>query len=45
MFAGRVVAVRQAYGLAIDRREAQALERILSCCESTELEHVVFALP
>ncbi len=37
-FAARVVEVRQAYGLTIDRREAQALERILVACESTEME-------
>ena len=36
-FAGRVVAVRQQYGLTIDRREADALERVLSACESTEM--------
>ncbi len=37
-FAGRVVAVRRAYGLTIDRREAAALERILANCENTEYE-------
>ena len=36
-FAARVVAVRQKYNLTIDRAEAQALEEVLSGCESTEL--------
>ena len=36
-FAARVVAVRQRYQLTVDRREADALERVLSACESTEL--------
>ena len=44
-FAGRVVEVRLAYGLTIDRREAAALERILSGCESTALEPIVCSLP
>ena len=44
-FAGRVVEVRRAYGLTIDRREAAALERILAGCESTALEPVVCAVP
>ena len=44
-FAGRVVEVRRAYGLTIDRREAAALERILAGCESTDLEPVVCAVP
>ena len=44
-FAGRVVDVRQAYGLTVDRREAQALERILSGCESTSLEPIVCSVP
>ena len=44
-FAGRVVEVRRAYGLTIDRREAAALERILASCESTALEPVVCAVP
>ena len=44
-FAGRVVEVRGAYGLTIDRREAAALERILAGCESTALEPVVCAAP
>ena len=37
-FAARVVAVRMAYQLTIDRREAVALERVLSRCQSYELE-------
>ena len=36
-FAARVVAVKAKYGLSVDRREAAALERVLSGCESTEL--------
>ncbi|MCY4599872.1 MAG: excalibur calcium-binding domain-containing protein, partial [Acidobacteria bacterium] len=40
-FAARVVEVRRAYGLSIDRREANALERILAACPSTELEPMV----
>ena len=40
-FAARVVDVRRAYALTIDRREAAALERILASCESTALEPVV----
>ena len=44
-FAARVVDVRRAYGLTIDRREAAALERILGGCESTALEPVVCAAP
>ena len=44
-FAGRVVEVRSAYGLTIDRREAAALERILARCESTALEPVVCVVP
>ena len=39
-FAARVVEVRRAYGLTIDRREAEALERILSGCQSTALEPI-----
>ena len=31
--------------MTIDRREAQALERILSACESTALEPVVCSVP
>ena len=44
-FAARVVEVRTAYGLSIDRSEAAALERILAGCQSTALEPVVCALP
>ena len=40
-FAGRVVEVRRAYALTIDRREADALERILAGCESTDMEPMV----
>ena len=44
-FAGRVVEVRRAYGLTIDRREAAALDGILTGCQSTALERVVCAAP
>ena len=44
-FAARVVEVRRAYGLSVDRREAAALERILAACESTALEPIVCAAP
>ena len=37
-FAQRIVEVRRKYGLTIDRREAEALERILSACSSVEME-------
>ena len=37
-YAGKILEVRLAYDLTIDRREAFALERILSECENTELE-------
>ena len=40
-FAATVVAVRRAYGLTIDRREADVLEGILSECENTDMEPVV----
>lgn len=36
-FAARVVAVKKKYGLTVDRREAEALERVLAGCESTAL--------
>ena len=36
-FAARVVEVRRKYDLTIDRREADALEAVLSRCSSTEL--------
>ena len=44
-FAARVLEVRRAYGLTIDRREAAALDRVLAACESTALEPVVCAVP
>lgn len=37
-FADRVVQVRRKHGLTIDRREADALERVLSECESFEMD-------
>ena len=39
-FARTVVDVRLKYGLTIDRREADALERVLSGCVSTEMSFV-----
>ena len=36
-FADRVVRVRQKYNLSIDRREADALDRVLNSCVSTAL--------
>ena len=36
-FAGRILDVRRKYRLTIDRREAAALERVLSGCNSTEM--------
>ena len=36
-FADRVVAVRRKYNLTIDRREADALERVLATCNSTAM--------
>ena len=36
-FAGRVVRVRREYGLTINRREADALEAVLSGCSSVEM--------
>ena len=36
-FAGRVVAVKRKYRLTVDRREAAALERVLSACGSTAM--------
>ena len=44
-FAGRVVEVRRAYGLTIDRREARVLERILARCETTALEPILCSVP
>ena len=40
-FAGRVLQVKRAYGLTVDRREAAALERILQGCASTAMEPMV----
>jgi hypothetical protein len=40
-FAARVVEVRRAYELTIDRREAEVLEGVLSGCESVEMEPLV----
>ena len=37
-FAGRVLEVKRAYDLTVDRREAAALEQILRGCASTEME-------
>ena len=36
-FAGRVVSVKRKYRLTVDRREAAALERVLSGCSSTDM--------
>ena len=36
-FAARIVAVKRAYALTVDRREAAALEQVISGCESTEM--------
>ena len=36
-FAARIVQVRRKYALTIDRREVDALERVLSSCASTEM--------
>ena len=36
-YAARIVAVKRAYELTVDRREAAALERVLSSCDSTEM--------
>ena len=44
-FAARVVDVRRAYELTIDRREAAVLDGILADCQSTALEPVVCAVP
>ena len=37
-FAARVVVVRRAYDLTIDRREAAVLELLLANCDSTDME-------
>ena len=44
-FADRVLTVRLKYGLTIDRREAQALEQVLSMCSSTDMVLHGDALP
>ena len=44
-FADRVITVRQKYGLTIDRREAEALDSVLSGCESAEMVIVDSPLP
>ena len=36
-YAARIVAVKRAYALTVDRREAAALGRVLSSCASTEM--------
>ncbi len=36
-FAARTLEVRRRYGLTIDRREAEAVEGVLSLCDSTEM--------
>ena len=40
-FAARVVEVRRAYGLTIDRREVEVLERILTQCTGVAMEPLV----
>ena len=44
-FAGRVLEVKRAYRLTVDRREAAALERILSQCYGTEMELIACTSP
>ena len=44
-FAGRVLEVKRAYRLTIDRREAAALERIFSQCYGTEMELIACTAP
>lgn len=34
-YAGKIIAVKQKYGLSVDRREAEALQQVLSQCQST----------
>lgn len=36
-FADRVVRVKRKYGLSVDRREAEALDRVLAGCQSTSI--------
>ena len=43
-FAARVVEVRRAYDLTINRREARALERILARCDRTGMEPITCTL-
>ena len=43
-FAARVVEVRRAYDLTVNRREAMALERILARCDSTGMEPITCTL-
>ena len=40
-FAGRVLEVRRAYRLTVDRRESAELEQVLRGCASTAMEPVV----
>ncbi|MYA35775.1 MAG: DUF1524 domain-containing protein [Gammaproteobacteria bacterium] len=40
-FVARTIEVRQKYGLTIDRAEAVAAQRVLSQCDSVEMEFVV----
>ena len=42
-FAGRVVEVRKAYALTIDRREAAALESVLSDCSAAHVQEAFCA--
>ena len=42
-FVGRVIEVKLAYRLTVDRREAAALERVLRGCQSTAMEPLVCA--
>ena len=44
-FAGRVLEVKRAYRLTVDRREAAALGRILSQCYGTEMELIACTAP
>ena len=44
-FAGRVLEVKRAYRLTVDRREAATLERILYRCYGTEMELIACTAP
>ena len=44
-FAGRVLEIKRAYRLTVDRREAAALERIFSRCYGTEMELIACTAP